>query len=113
MVRYLSRSSQEVDIQMLPGIQFVLFCICMYILTRDRRSTSWFIPVSAFVMFALSTVDIAISIRLMTRDFFTLLAPNGVQIYVKAVFPKGPIFVANKSVSVLLYFTQNSYKTAS
>jgi len=50
------------------GIHFVLFCICMFILVRNRRSTQWFILASAFVMFALSTADISLSFRVMTHD---------------------------------------------
>jgi len=68
----------------------------MYILNRNRRPTHWFIPVSAFVMFALSTADIAISIRLITQEYFSLLGPDGIQFYVNAIHPKAPIFVANK-----------------
>lgn len=68
----------------------------MYILILNRRSTHWFIPVSVFAMFALSTADIAISIRLFTHDFFTLLGPGNIHVYLKAIHPKQPIFMANK-----------------
>ncbi|KAF8816440.1 hypothetical protein BYT27DRAFT_7183985 [Phlegmacium glaucopus] len=87
------------------GIQFVLFCVCMYILLLNRHSTHWFIPLSAFVMFALSTADIAISIRLIAHDFFPLLGPDGFPFYVHAIYPKAPIFVANNFIAelILLY----------
>ena len=83
------------------GIHFVLFCICMFILVRNslRRPTQWFILVSAFVMFALSTADISITFRFMTHDILEVLEQgSGSYLVRKFQFVKSHIFVSNKSV---------------
>ena len=85
------------------GVHFVLFCICMFILVRNslRRPTQWFILVSAFVMFALSTADISITFRLMTDN---ILLVDILEEYshsssrLKFLSVKCLIFVTNKSV---------------
>ena len=85
------RISSSCDI---TGIHFVLFCICMFLLIRERRSThsQWFILGFAFIMFALSTADISLSIRVMTHGLTT-------QGYcLKCAYPKIPIFLTNKYV---------------
>jgi len=91
---------------LLYGNYLVLFCICMYILVRNGRSTHWFIPASAFVMFAVSTADIAISFSMIAHDFFIILQPSSFLFYVKAVYPKSSIFaVINNFIAelILLY----------
>ena len=80
------------------GIHFVLFCICMFILIRNRRLTQWFILVSAFAMFALSTADISITFQYMTHDIKLDLLDLGGSLYRPVQKSKDLIFVSNKSV---------------
>lgn len=92
------------------GIHFVLFCICIFILVRNRRPTQWFILVSAIVMFALSTADIAITFRFMTHDVIDVFGQDvfGQDVFgqdvvtsipaLKEFLAKNLIFVSNKSV---------------
>ena len=78
----------------------------MFILLRNslRRPTQWFILVSAFVMFALSTADISITFRFMTLAHGIIEAleqGSGFQTShpVKELeFVKSLIYVSNKSV---------------
>ena len=86
------------------GIHFVLFCICMFILVRNRRPTQWFIFVSAFTMFALSTADISITFQFMTHDIIDLLDQGGnfSDPVVKSLMAKNLIFVSNKSVLYMM-----------
>ena len=71
----------------------------MFILL-NRRPTQWFILVSAFVMFALSTADISITFQYMTHDIIDVLDQDGSLPYpvLKSLFVKNLIFVSNKSV---------------
>jgi hypothetical protein len=76
----------------------------MFILVRNRRPTQWFILVSAFVMFTLSTADIALSFRLMTHDI-AVLEPSdldSVYLILKRLYEKNLIFVSNKSALHLM-----------
>ena len=74
----------------------------MFILVRNRRRAQCFIFVSAFVMFALSTADISITIRLMTRDIAAALdqasniTANNYPSLAKPTYQKDLIFVTNK-----------------
>ena len=74
----------------------------MFILVRNRRRAQCFILVSAFVMFALSTADISITIRLMTHDIAAALdqgsnmTSNDYPSLAKPTYQKDLIFVTNK-----------------
>jgi len=82
---------------LLYGIHFVLFCICIFILLRNGRPKQWFILVSAIVMFALSTADVALTFRFMTHDIIDVLPQN-----VLAIFcAKNLIFVSNNFIAEL------------
>ena len=79
----------------ITGIHFVLFCICVFVLIRERRPahSQWIILGSAFIMFALSTADVSLTIRLMTHDLVT--TPD----YMRGrIHPTNSIFVTNKYV---------------
>ena len=67
----------------------------MIVLIRERRPThsQWIILGSAFIMFALSTADVSLTIRLMTHDLAT--TPDYI---LERIYPKSPIFVTNKYV---------------
>ena len=69
----------------------------MFLLIRERRPThcQWIILGSAFIMFALSTADVSLTIQLMTHDLTT--TPDYI-LLLERIYPKGPIFVANKYV---------------
>jgi len=92
----------------LYGIHFGLFAICMYILSRNKGSIHWFIPTSAFVMFAISTADISITFRMMGDNILLL---NGSDLsaecasLLKRFYPKNLLFVADNFVAemILLY----------
>ncbi|KDR79166.1 hypothetical protein GALMADRAFT_1225655 [Galerina marginata CBS 339.88] len=84
------------------GIHVVLFCICMFILVRNRRSTQWFIFVSAIIMFALSTVDISITMRILTHDIVNALDPDHSHQIARLVYVKNPVFVSNNLIADLL-----------
>ena len=74
----------------------------MFILVRNRQRAQCFILVSAFVMFVLSTADISITIRMMTRGIAAALdqggniTANGYASFAKHIYQKNLIFVANK-----------------
>jgi hypothetical protein len=76
----------------------------MFILVRNRRPTQWFILVSAFVMFALSTADISITFQLMTHDIIDVFDQDGFFSYpvLQSLMAKNLIFVSNKSVSNMM-----------
>jgi len=73
------------------GIHVALFCVCMKILIH-RRTKQYFILASAIFMFLLSTVDIALTMRVLTYDLSKRMEPESQQV---TVF-KNPIFVTNK-----------------
>jgi len=73
------------------GIHVALFCFCMKILIH-RRTKQYFILASAILMFLLSTVDIALTMRVFTHDLSKKMEPASQQV---TVF-KNPIFVTNK-----------------
>ena len=74
----------------------------MFILVRNRRPTQWFILVSAFLLFALSTADISITFRFMTQDIMDVIdqLEGGFISYtvLRDFLAKNLIFVSNKSV---------------
>ncbi|KAF8901174.1 hypothetical protein CPB84DRAFT_1777949 [Gymnopilus junonius] len=86
-------------------IHLALFCVCMYILLQNRQTAQWFILVSAILMFALSTADIAITFRLLTHDIVNAFDPAKNRAIVKFIYAKTPLFVSNNLVAdlVLLY----------
>ncbi|KAF8900233.1 hypothetical protein CPB84DRAFT_1779110 [Gymnopilus junonius] len=91
---------------LLYGIHIPLFCICMYILVQNRRTTNWFIFISAILMFGLSTADVSVTLRLLTHDMFSLiLDPSDLRPAQRWINTKTPIFVTNNFVAdlVLLY----------
>ena len=73
----------------------------MFILVRNRRPTQWFILASAFVMFTLSTADIALSFRLMTHDV-AVFESSRLDSVLKRIYEKDLIFVSNKSALHLM-----------
>ncbi|PPQ72629.1 hypothetical protein CVT26_004336 [Gymnopilus dilepis] len=91
---------------LLYGIHIPLFFICIFIFVQNRRTSNWFIVASAIIMFGLSTVDAAFTLRFLTHDLFELvqnptnLAPVG-----RWLSEKTPLFVTNNFVAdlVLLY----------
>ena len=84
----------------------------MFILVRNRRPTQWFIPVSAFLLFALSTADIAITFRFTIHDIMDIIdqLEDGFLAYpvLKDFFAKDLIFVSNKSVPNMMSFASIS-----
>ncbi|KAF9561244.1 hypothetical protein CPC08DRAFT_707541 [Agrocybe pediades] len=90
---------------LLYGIHVVLFCVCMFILARNRRSTQWFIALSAVIMFVLSTADTAITMHLLTHDIGSVFDPEKLPGVAKRIALKNPLFVTNNFVAdlVLLY----------
>ncbi|KAH6874245.1 hypothetical protein BKA70DRAFT_1449589 [Coprinopsis sp. MPI-PUGE-AT-0042] len=56
----------------LYGIHLVLFAMCCYILLTFQRRIQWFILAAVCAMFAISTADIGLSIKLSTTDLWAL-----------------------------------------
>ncbi|KAF8192957.1 hypothetical protein BJ912DRAFT_961536 [Pholiota molesta] len=90
---------------LLYGIHLILFCICIFLLLRNRRLTQWFISISAVVMFVLSTADIAITFRVISYVVPRLADPKIAGITTKLIHAKTAIFVADNFVAelILLY----------
>ena len=65
----------------------------MFLLIRERRPMHLIILGFAFIMFALSTADISLTIRFMTHDLATTW--DYIQ---ERIRPKSSIFVTNKYV---------------
>ena len=79
----------------ITGIHFVLFCICVFlqVLFREKGPTQWIIFGAVFIMFALSTADVSLTIRLMTHDLVT--TPDYM---LERIYSKSLIYVTNKYV---------------
>jgi len=80
----------------LKGVHVTLFCVCMFVLARNRNSKQWFIGISAVIMFVLSTADVAITIQLLAHDLVGLFDPSKQPEIIKRAGYKNPIFVTNK-----------------
>ena len=100
---------QQTDV-LLYGLHCVLFVICIFTIARNydrvgagpRRHFRWFLFAAAIAMFALSTADTAITFHSMRHDILHTLGKGGFHKFVRMGFNKGPIYVANKYVSLVL-----------
>ncbi|KAF4609947.1 hypothetical protein D9613_010652 [Agrocybe pediades] len=93
------------------GIHIVLFSVCMFVLLRNRRTTHIFIFLSAVAMFALSTADAAITMRLQSHDIAFLSDPVQSPRITARMNDKNPLFITNNFISDLImlyrcYMTQ-------
>jgi len=86
---------------LLYGIHIVLFVICVYILVSHRRSAPWYSLGLAFLMFALSTADIALTIRLCVHNLPEVYLPGGTNYLSTRLYPKNPFFVANNFLATV------------
>ncbi|TFK23333.1 hypothetical protein FA15DRAFT_670611 [Coprinopsis marcescibilis] len=89
---------------MLYGIHVVLFAMACYILVRfQRRRMRWFLLVAVCSMFAISTVDIGLSIKLSTTDLWVLVTLTPAQ-SIERMPPKAMLFVTNNLIADILLF---------
>ncbi|KAF9561245.1 hypothetical protein CPC08DRAFT_441483 [Agrocybe pediades] len=84
------------------GIHIVLFSVCMFVLLRNRRTTHIFIFLSAVAMFALSTADAAITMRLQSHDIAFLSDPVQSPRITARMNDKNPLFITNNFISDLI-----------
>ncbi|KAF9475753.1 hypothetical protein BDN70DRAFT_222511 [Pholiota conissans] len=87
---------------LLYGMHAILFCIYMYLFVRNRRSPQWFIFICALLMFLLSTVDIAITFRVLSYVIPRLTKTSSVGMSLTLVHAKNSIFVANNFIADLI-----------
>ncbi|KAH6909950.1 hypothetical protein BKA70DRAFT_180811 [Coprinopsis sp. MPI-PUGE-AT-0042] len=87
----------------LYGIHLVLFAMCCYILLTFQRRIQWFILAAVCAMFAISTADIGLSIKLSTTDLWALhqVPP---QSSIDKMPPKAVLFVTNNLLADILLF---------
>lgn len=78
------------------GTHIVLFALCCYVLLARQKRVQWFVLGSAFIMFALSTADIAYTIRCSTTDLPDLIYPMDPGKVAHRIRPKPALYVTNK-----------------
>ncbi|KAG2004741.1 hypothetical protein CC2G_003265 [Coprinopsis cinerea AmutBmut pab1-1] len=88
----------------LYGVHLVLFAMCCYILlTPGHRRIQWFVLGAICTMFAISTADIGLSIKLSTTDLWVLLQLPP-QSSIDKMPPKAVLFVTNNLIADILLF---------
>lgn len=87
----------------LYGIHIVLFAICCYILLNFHKRIQWFILAAVCAMFAISTADIGLSIKLSTTDLWALHTLPA-QASIDKMPPKAVLFVTNNLLADILLF---------
>ncbi|TEB30941.1 hypothetical protein FA13DRAFT_1733360 [Coprinellus micaceus] len=105
LVRYMQLNNTSFLVEvMLYGVHIVLFALCCYVLTARQKRVQWFILGCAFAMFAISTADIAYTIRCSTADLFDLVRPMDFAEVADRVRPKPAFYVTNNFVADILLF---------
>ncbi|TFK58136.1 hypothetical protein BDN72DRAFT_966411 [Pluteus cervinus] len=83
------------------GVYVVLFSICTYILLKSPCRENWPFLIPATVMFALSTVDIAFTFRLVLAKTALMFDISAMPFSV-AILPKFLIFAVNNFIADLI-----------
>lgn len=78
------------------GVHIVLFVLCCYVLLARQKRVQWFVLGCAFVMFVVSTADIAYTIRCSTTDLPDLIHPMDLHKVQGRIRPKPALYVTNK-----------------
>ncbi|KAG6890049.1 hypothetical protein C0995_012507 [Termitomyces sp. Mi166 len=109
-VLHLQITTSKADIPFSPGVQFVLFCICFYLLVTRRNPASTIVLLSSIVMFVISVAEIVVSYRWALHD---LPAALKLQMDVRKVihdsYLKGYLYVSNNLIADAI-LTYRCYK---
>lgn len=89
---------------MLYGAHIVIFGLCCYVLLSRQKRVQWFTLSCAFALFALSTADVAYTIRCATSDLPALFFPMDIDMMDERIRPKPAMFVTNNFIADILLF---------
>ncbi|KAF5354332.1 hypothetical protein D9756_007223 [Leucocoprinus leucothites] len=85
------------------GIHCILFAVCFLILLRKRTTTNMIFLAVVTTMFAISILDVALTVRMDLHDMPMFLQGQADMAWViSRLYPKGPIFIANNFLADLL-----------
>ncbi|KAF5339849.1 hypothetical protein D9611_009164 [Ephemerocybe angulata] len=97
LMRFMQLSNTSFMIEvLLYGIHVVLFALCCFVLTSRQKRVQWFVLGCALALFALSTADVAYTMRCNTSDLPALFQPMDWGKVDKRIKPKPAMFVTNK-----------------
>lgn len=99
----LSNTSFMIEV-LLYGIHVVLFALCCFVLTSRQKRVQWFVLGCALALFALSTADVAYTMRCNTSDLPALFQPMDWGKVDKRIKPKPAMFVTNNFIADILLF---------
>ncbi|KAG6856872.1 hypothetical protein H0H87_012689 [Tephrocybe sp. NHM501043] len=82
---------------LLFGIQFVLFCICVYLLATKQSPAHLVVMLCIIAMYLISIADMVVSFRYATHDVAGVIKrKTDIRPIITGTVPKGYLYVTNK-----------------